>query len=515
MTPARWRQIQALFDLVVAYAPGSRSRVLADACAGDSTLRQDVASLLARANRTDGRLSAVVPGAAASLGMAAGPDRQRPAFTGTSRFHLQRCLGSGGFGLVYQVWDRERQTMVALKMLPTATPEALYQFKQEFRALADLTHPNLVPLYELLADGPQWCFTMELIEGVPFGTSPRRGPAWPAGDLGANAPAGTATPLTWDDLRALLRQLAAGVEALHRAGKLHRDLKPSNVLVTREGRVVILDFGLVTDRVPDTIHATPALVGTPAYMAPEHWVGGPVSAASDWYSVGVMLYEALTGRLPVTGEGREVVTHQPYAEPPAPAALVEGLPDDLNALCGALLRRDPQARPSGHEVMQRLAGAEARARGPTLAPIVFGEDTRFIGRERQLATLTGAFRAVQMGQAVTVYVHGSSGIGKSMLVRRFLDTLRSRADVVVLAARCYAQEGVPYKALDPLMDRLSQYLHGLPIHEVQALLPQAWAAVAQLFPTLGPVGERGAEPAPRLEPPRPPGGAAAGLCRLA
>ena len=114
--------------------------------------------------------------------------------------------------------------------------------------------------------------------------------------------------------------------------------------------------------------------------------------------------------------------------------------------------------------------------------------------------MTGAFRAVQMGQAVTVYVHGSSGIGKSMLVRRFLDTLRSRADVVVLAARCYAQEGVPYKALDPLMDRLSQYLHGLPIHEVQTLLPQAWAAVAQLFPTLGPVGERGAEPAPRLEP---------------
>ena len=137
--------------------------------------------------------------------------------------------------------------------------------------------------------------------------------------------------------------------------------------------MVILDFGLVTDRVPDTIHATRAVVGTPAYMAPEHWVGGPVSVASDWYSVGVMLYEALTGRLPVVGEGPEVVTHQPYAEPPAPAALVEGLPDDLNALCGALLRRDPQARPSGHEVMQRL-GVPRRGHGaPPWRPSI-GED---------------------------------------------------------------------------------------------------------------------------------------------
>jgi eukaryotic-like serine/threonine-protein kinase len=499
MTPARWRHIQELFDLVVAYEPSQRPFVLAEACAGDPALRQDVVSLLARADQTDGPLEAIVPGAVASLGIAACTSSRRPEFTGTSRFRLQQYLGSGGFGTVYQVWDRERQAVVALKTLPEANAEALYRFKQEFRTLADLTHPNLVTLYELLADGPQWFFTMELIEGVPFHTSHRLGPAGHSENAGAETPAGATTRLAWDHLRALLRQLAAGVEALHVAGKLHRDLKPSNVLVTQEGRVVILDFGLVIEQAPKTIHATPELVGTPAYMAPEQWVRGPVSAASDWYSVGVMLYEALTGRLPFEGEGLEVWTRKQHTEPPAPAALIEGLPDDLNTLCCALLHRDPQARPSGHEVLQRLGIAEAQARGPTMALIASGEDTFFLGRERQLATLTGAFRAMQTGQAVTVYVHGSSGIGKSALLRRFLDTLRSRADVVVLAERCYAQEGVPYKALDPLMDRLSQYLQGLPTHEVQALLPQDWAAVAQLFPVLWPVVERRAEPPRRME----------------
>src|SRR5262249_11329090 len=145
-------------------------------------------------------------------------------------YELLQELGRGGMGVVYRARDCRRDRQVALKTMLGPTSAALYRFKQEFRALANLTHPNLVPLYELVAAGGQWFFTMELVEGMDFLTYLR----------GVSAADGA----DWErQLRAAFRQVAEGVLALHRAGKLHRDLKPRNVLVTAAGRVVILDFG--------------------------------------------------------------------------------------------------------------------------------------------------------------------------------------------------------------------------------------------------------------------------------
>src|SRR5438046_5860239 len=141
-------------------------------------------------------------------------------------------------------------------------------------------------------------------------------------------------------LRSALRQLAEGVNRLHELGKLHRDIKPSNVLVTDEGRVVLLDFGLVEDINPDSPETL--LAGTPDYMSPEQGAQSPISKASDWYSVGVILYQALTGRLPFRGRFFEVLLRKKTRAPIQPREINPQVPRDLNELCVRLLRRDPE-----------------------------------------------------------------------------------------------------------------------------------------------------------------------------
>src|SRR6266480_2954651 len=187
-------------------------------------------------------------------------------FLGTERFKINRRLGSGGMGVVYEAHDRQMNKTVALKTLTRAEPEHIYRFKREFRALADVTHPNLVSLYEFMSDGKFWFFTMELVKGTNFleyvrpGVKVHSATASKSATLLTDLP-DVHSPLDWSDipldeerLRSAFRQLAQGVHGLHETGKLHRDIKPSNVLVTKEGRVVILDFGLVADVEPEGLH---------------------------------------------------------------------------------------------------------------------------------------------------------------------------------------------------------------------------------------------------------------------
>ena len=164
--------------------------------------------------------------------------------------------------------------------------------------------------------------------------------------------------LNLDRLRQMLTQLTEGVLALHESGKLHRDIKPSNVLVTRDGRLVLLDFGLVTEIAPALTHTLDA-VGTPAYMSPEQIAGLPLTRASDWYNVGAMLYQALTGQLPFVGSVLDVMQRKQESEPPPPREVSPGVPHDLDILCEGLLRRDPSQRPSGLDVLRALKGVSA------------------------------------------------------------------------------------------------------------------------------------------------------------
>jgi serine/threonine protein kinase len=419
-----------------------------------------------------------------------------PAIAG---YDLVRELGRGGMGVVYQAYDRKRRHMVALKTMQGIEASELYRFKAEFRTLAGLTHPNLVTLYELVAEGGLWFFTMELLKGASF-LAHVRSAVSPAGtqDPTGVTPRAQVQPAEATDpplgliparlsrLRDTLRQLAAGVHALHQAGKLHRDIKPGNVLVTRQGRVVLLDLGLAADldRSGEHLSLQPRLLGTVAYMAPEQAACRPVSPASDWYAFGSMLYEALTGEPPFRGAPFEVLMKKQDLDPPDPADLVPGIPDDLRALCGELLRRDPRRRPSGDDILRRLGAEPAESTPPPVTAGTATTEAPLIGRERHLKALEAAFHACRQGRAGRLYVHGRSGVGKTAVVQRFLDGLTERGEAVVLPGRCYEQESVPYKALDSLVDSLSRYLEALPLLEAQALLPRDIAALARVFPVL-------------------------------
>jgi serine/threonine protein kinase len=474
---------------------------------------------------------------------------------GADRFVLKGRIGGGAMGEVFRAHDRERGVDVALKMLRDPEPQKIYRFKREFRALADVAHPNLVRLHELVSWGDRWFFTMELVDGIDFlswvrgddpnaaredetptgdvdpASVPSSEPAWPTVTAEVHAtvraapprrrtsqttsssvsavsvaPAGRiAPPLLSDDqwqrLRDGVRQLAIGVQALHDHGTLHRDIKPSNVMVARDGRVVLLDFGIITELSRPTAADTAGLVfGTPAYMAPEVGSRRTLDDAADWYAVGVMLYEAMAGRRPFHAPVAELLEMKRLRDAPPLRDLAVAPPPDLESLCTELLARDPAQRPSGADVLARL-GAR-RGSGPPVR-VERLPDAPLIGREAHLAALRAAYAAVLSGEPRVVLISGPSGAGKSTLVSRFLGEVNAEGQALVVAGRCYERESVPFKAVDDLVDNLCQRLAALPKQEVMGLLPRRVASLARLFPMLEQIDAVRTAPRRLVEPTDP------------
>jgi serine/threonine protein kinase/tetratricopeptide (TPR) repeat protein len=414
-------------------------------------------------------------------------------------FKLVRRLGHGGFGDVYEATDLRDQGRVALKVLRDAKPQSIERFKREFRTMQGISHPNLVRLDELFFDeeGPAWFFTMELVDGTDLMSFVRRAaPAIPdesPQDRGepvstvstardANAVVG-AIGASFDEtrLRDSLRQLLDALIVLHGAGMVHRDIKPSNVMATPDGRIVLLDFGLVLDRFGET--TTSGFLGTPAYMAPEQaGFNFEVSPAADIYAVGVLLYHLMTGRLPFEGRDLQfVLMGNRTLAPPPPQTVAKAVPEDLAQLCLQMLRLEASQRPTAVEAKHLLLDAQpAPSVGPRSSSI-----PDLVGRQAELDRLRAAFEATTRGELATVIVTGESGIGKSALLRHFMRELRGRrGDVTLLEGRCYERESVPYKTIDAIVDALSRRLSHMPAHEVAQLLPTRNTALAQVFPVM-------------------------------
>lgn len=452
------------------------------------------------------------------------------------RFRVLDTLGEGAMGIVYAAHDEIRDMRVAVKVLRRIDALSLYRFKREFRAVSDLSHPNIVNLYELICENDRWSLSMELVEGVDF-LSYVRGTE---SDLGAmslsqsqaelsisamvtrtahgRAPSEADPEISGasclpdvpdvrpiiDDtvdlsrLRDSLFQLASALSALHSIGVVHRDLKPTNIRVTGKGRVVLMDFGVVAEiDEPDDPQLTSVIVGTPAFMAPEQCLRIQPSAASDWYAFGVMLYLALTRHIPFSGDTDELVAAKQICDPLPVSDLVDGAPDDLSRLCMHLLARDPGQRAGASDVLDAL-GVTRRQPGRASHPMLVTpkrpgsarELDEFVGRWAELHQLRDVYDRVSAGETLCVVVEGGSGIGKTTLIERFAREVRaSRADVVVLNGRCNQRESLAYKAFDGVVDDLGHFLLHRDGAARAALLPQDAPAITCLFPSLSRVPE--------------------------
>ncbi|HKP64726.1 MAG TPA: protein kinase [Polyangiales bacterium] len=431
---------------------------------------------------------------------------QRPDDIG-SRYESLRLLGRGGAGEVHLARDRETGGLVALKKLLHVDPKSVMRLKREFRALADVRHRNLVELYELEASDDGWFLAMEYVDGSDLLAHVRttmygRGGAGDETRELIPANSNGLPQVDVDPVLAVFVQLATGIHALHRAGLLHRDLKPSNVLVSK-GRVVVLDFGLVLGLDARNIQVTheDTIAGTPGYMAPEQAAAKPLDEAADWYAFGVMLFQALSGELPIDGRSAtELIVRKTTNDAQPIEQVVMGLPSALVALCNQLLSREPERRPDGAHIVETLESLLGQpitetqtSLDPSLTSQVGGHSMRapseLVGRDAEIALLSAALAAAREGKPVIVHVRGTSGAGKTALIERFLASLEENlppfgTPPLVLRSRCTEREAMPYKALDGVMDGLVQHLLLQDGFSIGRVLPSDLPELARLFPAV-------------------------------
>jgi len=422
--------------------------------------------------------------------------RSQREFKLPERFTLGQWLGTGGMGTVWKFYDEERGEYVALKTMNRVSPQSLYDFKREFRVLANVHHKNLVKLHEFFNVNDQWFFTMELIDGADILSTLRE----------TKGPGPTGVREWLEKIRDLFQQLAEGLRFLHKSRKLHRDIKPSNVMVTSRGRVVLLDFGLAKEFASSSGDSTEVrIVGSIAYMPPEQAAGDPTSPASDWYSVGVMLYEALTGKVPrfFNSEFQPVVPEDPRClDAQEMASNTDDATQEIyESLCQTamlLISSKPEDRIRGSDGLrqtERVIDQETTSKSPVA--------DQFVGRAPELELLHGVRKKRSfLRRTAVVEICGRSGIGKSSLVKRFLDEI-TKTNPVVLSGKCYEREYVPHKALDSLIDSLSHFLRRLTRPEADLFLPRDVSSLVKLFPVLNRVDAVMAAPKAVSEVPDP------------
>jgi len=352
MTPARLEKIEEILRAALDQGPDRITAFLDSACEGDELLRRKVEELLASRERVGNFIENSAAGIAARI---IGTE-QADSLVGQTFGHYQisERIGSGGMGDVYLAMDVKAGRKAALKLLPmrfTGDTERLKRFQQEARAVVALNHPNILTVYEIGEDHSTHYIASELIEGETLHERLTR------------------EPMQLSEALDVAIQVVSALAAAHRAGIVHRDIKPENIMLRPDGYVKVLDFGiakLAEQEVPATIPRDEALLliqtnlgsvlGTVRYMSPEQACGAHVDHRTDIWSVGVVLYEMVTGDAPFTGDTpKDVMSSILEKEPPPLTPYLTNAPAELQQIISKTLHKDRAQRyRSAHELLQAL-----------------------------------------------------------------------------------------------------------------------------------------------------------------
>jgi serine/threonine protein kinase/Flp pilus assembly protein TadD len=422
MTPARFQTIEEIFLAALDREPDQVSAFLDNACKGDAVLRREVEALLA----SDQRAGRFIEKSAVGLATKVIQNQEADSLIGQTIDHykISGSIGTGGMGEVYLATDIVAGRKAALKLLPlrfTGDAARLKRFQREAHTVVGLNHPNILTVYEIGEDHSIHYIASELIEGETLRERLMRG------------------AMQLSEAVDIAAQVASALVAAHQAGIVHRDIKPENIMLRPDGYVKVLDFGiakLAEQEVPVTVPRDEALslvetnlgsiLGTAHYMSPEQAYGAPVDKSTDIWSLGVVLYEMVTGHAPFTGSTpREVMSSILEKEAPLLTTYVANAPAELQRIINRTLRKDREERyHSAHELLEALKGlrhkleVEAELQPSTATP-------SWLRWTRSAAALVLGVLVAALALALPFYWHRnlatSSPPQKSIAVLPFLD----------------------------------------------------------------------------------------------
>ena len=456
MTPERWQRIDDLLQEAVKRPRHERAAFLDEVCA-DEASRKEVESLISFHEQSDDFLEMPAFEEAAILladqgesliGLAVGP------------YRIEKLLGAGGMGEVYLAEDTKLDRKVAIKFLPPyleADELAKRRLIREAKAAARLDHPNICATYEVAEEAGRSFIVMQHVEGETLAARIHR------------------KPLELSKSLDVAIQVADALAEAHSHGIIHRDIKPQNIVITRRGQVKVLDFGLAKVIRATGLHqhnegplqsvlSTPGLIlGTAPYMSPEQAKGASVDARSDLFSIGVVLYECIAGRLPFSGgNAMEICSQVIHVNPPPPSQLNPNVPAGLDALVAKALAKEPNARyQSATEMLDNLRSVRATVQAEDHVVTKPKPSELRTSNVRALATLSSLLRVPRVVIALTTLAALAIALIGLLTVQSWLRARTNRPPLE--AMRWYSQgtrdlrDGLYYKASKELQQAVKSH----------------------------------------------------------